>query len=166
MSEFRWYVVRTKPRQEQLAEDNLSRQHYRVWLPRITCERRLRGRWRDSLEPLFPGYLFVQLRPGVENYSPIRSTRGVADLVRFANEPAVIPLGNIEALQQLQQSNVPRSANQPFEAGEKLRIVDGPFSGWEGVYELSEGGERVTVLLDMLGKGQRLSIRKDDVSTL
>ncbi|MFP4155860.1 MAG: transcription termination/antitermination NusG family protein, partial [Halothiobacillaceae bacterium] len=30
-----WYVVQTKPRQERIAEENLSRQNYAVYCPRL-----------------------------------------------------------------------------------------------------------------------------------
>jgi transcriptional antiterminator RfaH len=32
---------------------------------------------------LFPGYLFIQLDEKLENWSPIRSTKGVQNFVKF-----------------------------------------------------------------------------------
>lgn len=81
-----WYVVYAKSRQEAVAEENLGRQGYEVYLPLIAQPRRQRGQWRQVLEPLFPRYLFVHLRLGCDNIGPIRYTTGVSSLVRFREE--------------------------------------------------------------------------------
>jgi len=78
-----WYVVATRPRQESVARDHLTRQGYSVLLPEISLKKRRQSRWVVVIEPLFPGYLFVQLAFGQDDTAPIRSTRGCRDLVRF-----------------------------------------------------------------------------------
>ena len=54
-----WYAVMCKPRQEMLAEANLANQGYRVFLPRLATQTRRAGKWIETIEPLFPRYLFV-----------------------------------------------------------------------------------------------------------
>ena len=49
-----WYVIHTKPRQEQRALTNLQQQGYRCYLPMITLEKLARGRLNLVEEPLFP----------------------------------------------------------------------------------------------------------------
>ena len=93
-----WYAVQTKPRQEQVAVTHLERQHFEIFLPRIRAARHRRGRWQSTIEPLFPGYLFVQLEFGAQNTAPIRSTRGVIGLVRFGGEPQPVPRTIMQAL--------------------------------------------------------------------
>ena len=161
MTAARWYVVKTKARQEQVAEDNLRRQGYEAWLPTVSCERRRRGKWLPNTEPLFPGYLFVELEPGVQSFSPIRSTRGVNDLVRVAREPAAMPHGSVESLRYQHSNDDPETPI--FKEGEKVRLVDGPFCGWEGVFSAAAGLERVVVLLEILGKQQSLAFARDNV---
>ena len=158
----RWYVVKTKVRAERVAEENLCRQGYEAWLPRVNCERRRRGKWQPTSEPLFPGYLFVELEPGVQNFSPIRSTRGVSNLVSFAREPKAMPEGAVEALRQL-HDRLQKAGVEPFAKGQKVRLVDGPFRGWEGVYEARRADERVIIMLQVLGKQQPLVFARDDV---
>src|SRR5512135_2806639 len=86
-----WYAVCCKPRQEVVAEENLQRQGSHVYLPRIRIARRRGGHWTDVVEPLFPRYLFLQIDPNQRSTAPVRSTRGVADFVRFGGKPAVVP---------------------------------------------------------------------------
>lgn len=163
MSAARWYVVKTKVRQERVAEDNLRRQGYAAWLPQLQCERRRRGKWQPATEPLFPGYLFVELEAGVQNFSPIRSTRGVASLVSFAHEPRAMPEGAVEVLRQVHSDEASSASTTPFEQGQKVRLVDGPFAGWEGIYDKRAGDERVMIMLQVLGKQQPLAFARDNV---
>lgn len=163
MTRARWYVVKTKARQEWVARDNLMRQGYGVWLPQLPCERHRRGKWQPAVEPLFPGYLFVELEPGVHNFSPIRSTRGVAGLVSFAHEPRAMPPGSVEALRQFHSGRQTGEPAAPFRTGQKIRLVNGPFAGWEGVYASRACHERVLIMLQVLGKPRQLAFARDSV---
>ncbi|MBT7564535.1 MAG: transcription/translation regulatory transformer protein RfaH, partial [Porticoccaceae bacterium] len=56
-----WFLLQTKSRQEQRAAENLDRQAVTSFCPMIKVEKISRSRRVESLEVLFPGYLFVQL---------------------------------------------------------------------------------------------------------
>lgn len=144
----RWYVVQTRPRQEQRAELNLRNQDYVTYEPCWPVERLHRGRRVDRSEPLFPGYLFVRLRPSVDNFRPIFSTRGVLRLVSFGNEPTPIEDTVIECIRQrVGSSETPASA---LAAGEPVEILGGPFRGLEAVFQSFDGRERAVLLLNMM----------------
>src|SRR5450759_2270221 len=93
-----WYAVCCKPRQEAVAEENLLRQGFHVYLPRIRIRQRRRGQWLDAVEVLFPRYIFIRIDPLRRTTAPVRSTRGVIGLVRFGGQPAVVPDSVMEAL--------------------------------------------------------------------
>ena len=82
-----WYVIHTKPRQEQRALENLQRQGFEAWLPMISLEKVRRGHLAQVVEPMFSRYLFIRLDTVQTNWSPIRSTLGVSKLVAFGNTP-------------------------------------------------------------------------------
>lgn len=149
-----WYAVYCKPRKETIAEENLQRQGYQVYLPRIRLPRRLRGQWAEAVEPLFPRYLFVYLNVDRDSVAPIRSTTGVTTLVRFAERPAVIPDPVIAALiaNEDKESGLHLYGRPLFRKGESVRFLEGPFAGLQGIFDKENGNERVTVLLDLLGK--------------
>ena len=46
----RWYAVCCKPRQEAVAEENLLRQGFQTYLPRIRMRQRRRGQWIDATD--------------------------------------------------------------------------------------------------------------------
>ncbi|MDP1717305.1 MAG: transcription/translation regulatory transformer protein RfaH [Burkholderiales bacterium] len=157
-----WYIVFCKPRGEELAVTHLENQGYAVYLPRLLGRHRRLGKWVERIEPLFPRYLFLRPRDETQSLAPVRSTFGVTGLVRFGGQPAVVPDALIEELRARQDAaagmHVQRTLFQP---GAPVKFVDGPFTGLEGVFSQETGEERVIVLLEMLGKMNRLKVDRD-----
>ena len=150
-----WYLVHTKGRQEDTAITNLQRQNFSCYMPMLYVEKVRRGKPAVVAEPMFPSYVFVQLDTSDnikgQSWSPIRSTLGVRDLVKFGGHPAKVDADLITALherEQLQQSN-PQAL---FAAGEKVVITDGPFAGIEAIYQTADAEQRSMILLSMLNK--------------
>ena len=158
-----WYVVYCKPRQEAIAEENLLRQGFRVYLPRVRITRRRRGQWVDAVEPLFPRYIFIQIDPTRRSTAPVRSTRGAVGLVRFGGQLAVVPDEVIDVLLQREDpaSGLHQDNRPLFCAGQPVKLLEGPLAGIEGIFAQEDGKERVTVLLELLGKINRISISRD-----
>ena len=162
----RWYAALCKPRQETVAEANLANQGFAVYLPRLKTPRRRAGRWVDAVEPLFPRYLFVAADLEARSLAPIRSTRGVSGLVRFGVEPAVVPDNLIEALRRREDSTTGlHVCTRPlFAAGDRVKLLHGPLAGLEGVFAAETGDLRVIVLMEMLGRLNRLEVSRDWVA--
>ena len=94
-----WYLVYTKPQQERLAVENLGQQDFETYLPVLWNRRRRARKSVARLEPMFPRYLFIHLDGSTDDWGPIRSTVGVANMVRFANRAAKVPDALIATLQ-------------------------------------------------------------------
>lgn len=148
-----WYVIHTKPRQEQRALINLEQQGYQCYLPMYNLEKLRRVRLSIIEEPLFPRYLFINLdasRYG-QNWAPIRSTWGVSGLVMFGSTPAKIDATIINLLRQ-QQQGLSLDPQRLFSHGEQLLIADGPFAGLKAIYKMPSGENRAIVLIELMGK--------------
>lgn len=148
-----WYLVHTKPRQEKCALENLERQGYECYLPTFPKEKLLQSGVAIADEPLFPRYLFIRLGQGHtdQSWAPIRSTRGVSRLVRFGVNPAKVHDGLIDCLRAT-ESAVQASPERLFASGDQVRLTDGAFAGIEGVFQIANGGRRVMVLIELMGK--------------
>jgi transcriptional antiterminator RfaH len=166
-SMLRWYVIHTKPSRESLAETNLQRQGYEVYVPRMLQGTLRYGQLRECIVPLFPRYLFLQLSEGRQALSPVSSSIGVTSIVRFGARYAIVP---DEIIMQLRlradpKSGLHRLVNRPSLApGASVRITTGPFGGLDGVFEREAGSARVVVLLSLLGQDARVRIRADFVA--
>jgi len=157
--EKRWYLVYAKPRQEELAKENLERQGYQSYLPLIRNPRRRLGRRVIRIEPMFPRYLFIRLDTETDNWAPIRSTVGVSKLVRFGMHPSPVPDELIEYLRSRDNSaGVQDLPMHVFKKGQKVVIEEGPFRGYEGIYMARTGQERVLVLLDIVGRTAKAQV--------
>ncbi len=161
-----WYLVYTKPRQEALAQANLVRQGYGVYLPKVRLMRRRRGRQEAVVEPLFPRYLFIHLDTQNDNWGPIRSTFGVASLVRFGAEPAQVPDALVAQLKaQEGQEGLHEWAEPKIKVGDRVRVAEGPLKGVEGILLANSGKERVMLLLNMLGKEVRTHLEVGQIES-
>jgi transcriptional antiterminator RfaH len=149
-----WHLVQTKPRQELRALEHLENQGYVCFLPMLHMERIVRGKLETCDEPLFSRYLFVRLGTVDCNWSPIRSTRGVSKLVAFGGRFATLPDACVEALRET-QCEIPQRL---FHPGERVRIIQGPFSGLEGIYQMPDGEARALVLIELMNQPQKIKL--------
>lgn len=156
-----WYLIYTKPLKEQVALRNLQRQAYTAYLPMMNRNKRVRGKMKSVSEPMFSRYLFVQLAMGTDNIAPIRSTLGVTDLVRFGQEPAKLPAQFVARLQQDELALLQKPEGPRFQAGDKVTIADGPFKGYEAMFEAQKSSDRAIILLDIASRYTRLQIQSE-----
>lgn len=155
-----WYLVMSKPRQEDRAYDNLTRQGYPCFLPKISVEHVRNGKVQIKEEPLFPRYIFIQLSSSEHNWGPIRSTLGVSALVRFGIDFAKVPTSIIEEIQSFADSH----HEDAFKEGERILIKSGPFRGMEAEFRKLDGDARALVLIELLYKVQRIKIPVEDLA--
>ena len=148
-----WYLVHSKPRQEHTAKDHLERQGYSVYLPLARQQLVRRQRRISTITPLFPRYLFIHLDNTSDDWSPIRSTRGVSTIVRFGYKPAQVPDALVWLIQSRENTDgFYDLSDADFGAGDRIRIDDGPMQGYEGIFLATSGEDRVLILLNIMGR--------------
>jgi transcriptional antiterminator RfaH len=163
----RWFLIFTKPCGEQTAQAHLERQGYRVYYPRLLCPALRRGRWSEKIVALFPRYLFVQLDAASQSLSPVRSTVGVASIVRFGPEASAVPDSLVRELigRADPDSGLHRLAKgRRLEPGARVSIIAGAFEGLDGIFERAAGGDRVVVLLNLLGTSTPVRVQSGFVA--
>jgi transcriptional antiterminator RfaH len=154
-----WFLVMTKPRMEQEAYEHLARQGFELYLPYWTDVVKQRGNWKPIRLLMFPRYLFVRPSTPDQSLAPIRSTRGVSQLVRFGTEPAKASEMLIHEIRQLERSRNDGSESLvPFKKGDLVEVVQGAFQGVSAeVFSCDQ--QRVILLLQVLGKTQNLEFK-------
>lgn len=146
-----WYLVHTKPRQENLALTNLERQGYACYMPLTKVERIRRSKAALHIEPLFPRYIFIHLDSSSDgkSWSPIRSTLGVQQMVHFGNRAAKVDDALINTLREREQT-LPEQ--KLFQTGDTVIVKNGPFIGLEAIYQTTNAERRAMILLEILHK--------------
>ncbi len=149
------YVVQTHPCAEVLAKSNLEARAFDVYLPTVVYEGRT-GRLREkrytTIEPLFPGYLFVTLDIACAEWRRISSAKGVRRLLGENSErPTALPCGALQDLRERFNAGefVKRIGGPQITAGDRIRVTNGAFEGYAGTCTQSRG-DRVHVLLSLL----------------
>lgn len=161
-----WYVAHTHPHGEAKAAAHLSRQGFGVYLPRYLKRRRHARRIEIVPAPLFPRYLFVNIEMATQRWRSIQSTVGVSNLVCRGDEPASVPNGIVDELRSREDERgfVAFDVRSVFTLGDKIRVVEGVFSSCLGLFEGMADRDRVTILLDLLGRKVRVVIDGESVA--
>jgi transcriptional antiterminator RfaH len=150
-----WYVLHSKPNKEDLLWGQLLAQKIETFYPRVRVQV-VNPRAR-KVRPYFPGYLFVHVDLEQIGKSTLRWIPGAHDLVTCDGQPASVPEHLIQAIRS-RVDEINAAGGELFDGlkpGERVLIQDGPFAGYEALFDARlPDGQRVRVLLELLQKSQ------------
>jgi transcription antitermination factor NusG len=158
---YHWYTFHSQPYKEDLLWQQLLARNFEGYYPRIRVQS-VNPRAR-KIKPYFPGYLFVHVNLDEVGISTLQWMPYGTGLAAFGGEPSIIPDGIIDAIHQ-RVGEIASAGGELFESlhqGDVISIHDGPFSGYEAIFDTRiTGKERVRVLLKMLNS-RRIPIELD-----
>jgi transcriptional antiterminator RfaH len=142
-----WFLIRTKPTKERWVRDRLSQTLPEVFLPLLRARVPRWGRLTWSVMPLFPGYVFARFNLEA-NYVDVKYVSGVHGLVSAGKDPLVVPETIIGEIKLREVNGMVQVQEKRFGKGEQVRIVEGPFRGFEAIFErYLSSADRVAILL-------------------
>lgn len=168
ISRIAWRCVRTQSKREHIAASQLELlDGVEVFAPRIRFKRRTpRGKvWFE--ESLFPGYIFARFEPVMQR--AVASAVGVRGLVKFAGQCASVPESMIELLRrETADAAVVVIPDEPsVKEGDETVVAEGSLVGLKAVItKVMPGGERVKVLLDMMGTAVTAEVPVDTLEKI
>jgi len=157
----RWYVVHAysnyenqvkRSLEERIEREGLQDQFGKILVPTEEVVEMRMGQQRKSDRKFFPGYVLVQMELTDETWHLVRDVPRVLGFIGGSSDrPA--PISDKEADAIL--NRVEEGVNKPkpkvlFEAGEVVRVIDGPFKDFNGVVEevnYDKSRLRVSVLI-------------------
>ena len=151
-----WYALHTKPHKERQVASFLRSRNMEVFLPLLRVNPVNPRAARER--PYFPNYIFAHLDLAVTGLSALQWTPGLLRMVEFGGVFGTVPGALIDQL-KLRLTEI-RSAGgislQGLRIGDRVRVIDGPFEGYEGVFDARlSGSDRVRVLLELISEFQR-----------
>jgi transcription antitermination factor NusG len=171
-----WYVVATDPAKEYRVRDCLALEGWRVWLPECVIERqhkRFAGLVSRLKGALFPGYLFARIDMSLARWRILEDERhrdaGIERLLRLDDRPLPVPDDDIERLVALVAEDggalvIRRGQRRrTLIIGEPVRVIDGPFTGFNGLYQAIEAQDRINILLDIFGRDTLVAMAEAQV---
>lgn len=162
--DFCWYLVRLKPGGFELARRNLKRQGYETFMPMQRAVHRRGSRMHQSKRPLFLGYLFVKVAVLHPGWRAINATRGVSRLVSLSGQfPTPVPRTVLETLMARTNKEGIFEAFSGLAQGDSVRLTSGPFASSVATIEKFSDGDRVLVLMEIMGRGARTNVALGDL---
>ncbi|MUL17772.1 transcription/translation regulatory transformer protein RfaH [Aliivibrio fischeri] len=159
-----WYLLYCKRGEQERAKLHLENQMVECFYPEIVVEKIVRGKRKQVKEPLFPCYMFIYFDFEVgPSFTSIRSTRGVSDFIRFGAQPKVLQGDLIYSLKALDENNNKEKLECLPEAGQKVAIKKGPYSGIEAIYKEPDGEKRSILLITLINKKVEIKIPNSDI---
>jgi transcriptional antiterminator RfaH len=160
----RWIVVNTHAHREHIALDNLHRQAHHAYCPMIRKRRSHARRIDAVLRPLFPSYLFVEIKPELVRWRPILSTYGVRSIVRAGAMPSTIDGAFIANLRAREVDGAVVRPPSPYQIGQQVQIADGPFDRLIATIIDMDEKDRLVVLLDMMNRRIKVTLKSESVT--
>ncbi len=154
-----WVLAYTKQRSEQTAYFDSTRQGLESYCPKY-LKMRSHARKKEKVAcPLFPRYLFIKIF-SLEDCSKIKKISGISHLITTGSQPVTIPDKIIEDIQAHENESgfVQLSSLCDLFEGQKVRIVNGPFSSITAIFHSICDKERIFLLLKLFGRELKIQV--------
>jgi transcription antitermination factor NusG len=155
-SQFPWFALQVRTRNEAGVAEQLGGQGYDRFLPLYKVRKRWSDRIKEVNAPLFPGYLFCRFNP--QDRLPILKTPGVMQIVGFKNGPVAVDESEIRALQTVVAAGAPQQPWPFLTAGDRVRIESGPLLGLEGILTEVRSSHRLVLSVTLLQRSVAVEI--------
>jgi transcriptional antiterminator RfaH len=153
-----WLVATYKINEIRRVESNLLNQKFDYFLPKITTKK---INSNPKLEVLFPGYIFVNTN--FENYSALKYTMGIRNIIKFGDNISCISDEEIEAMQMVEETSKMDPVASQMQIGQDVMISRGSLTGSIVKVCSLPSKKRVGVLLSFLGSMRRVTIPEKDL---
>ena len=174
----RWYVVHAysgfekrvqKALKERIERENMQDRFGKILVPVEEVVDMKNGKRSLTERKFFPGYVLVEMEMTDESWHLVKSTPIVTGFVGgTANRPAPIPQKEVDAIMQQMQEGVEKPKPKIlFEVGERVRVIDGPFTDFNGaVDEVNYERNKLRVSVQIFGRDTPVELEFNQVEKL
>jgi transcription elongation factor/antiterminator RfaH len=164
--ERRWYVLHTKSRHENVVDEGLTKKSLEAFLPKIKVRSKRRDRRAMIQVPLFPGYVFVKTDLHPDSHLEVVKTVGAVRLIGSKSGPVPVPDDTIDSLKIMVTTDQPVLTGTRLRKGDRVLVIDGPFTGVSGTFIRYRGKGRVVVNIEALGQHAGVDVDEQDIEVL
>tara|TARA_B100001287_G_C22428546_1_gene410292 strand:+ start:57 stop:536 length:480 start_codon:yes stop_codon:yes gene_type:complete len=154
----KWLIASFKINEVKRVEVNLRNQKFEYYLPKIITKK-INSEPKEEI--LFPGYIFVNTN--FENYSALKYTLGIKNIIKFGNNVSYISDEEIEAMQTVEKTSKMDPVLSQIQIGQDVMIAKGSLAGSIVKVCSLPSKERVSVLLSFLGSVRRVTFSERDL---
>lgn len=161
--EKKWYIVNAQSGQEAKAKmaieerikTNAMEQFFgEILIPAENVVELVKGEKKTSAKKIFPGYMFIQMVLNEKTWHLVKGSSKVTGFVGNQLKPTPVPEAEVERVTKQAAMGAEKPKQKvKFTEGESVRVVDGPFSNFNGtVEEINVDKAKVKVLVSIFGR--------------
>ena len=162
MSQPLWFVVHTRPRCEKKVLQYCAQKNLDAKLPCYQSVHKYRGKTAVFGKPLFPGYVFLQIRS--ENRAVILQSDHIANLLEISDQDLFVRQFN--AVMRALEANLEIQLAPTIGEGMRVKIKNGPLRGIEGWVEKRCGMTTVLLRLDFISLAAAVKLEASDLELI
>jgi transcription termination/antitermination protein NusG len=158
-----WYVIHTYSGYENRAKMNLEERvknlgkvqfFSEILVPTETVVELVKGKRKTSQRKIFPGYLLVKMELNEETWHIVKETPKITGFAGDGTKPVPISEGEVEdILSQMKEGVSKVKSKVSFNAGDNVRVIDGPFLNFIGtIEEVKPDKRKLKVLVSIFGR--------------
>lgn len=169
VGEKKWYIVHTYSGHENKAKltllervrnANLTEYFGDVLVPTESVMEVVKGQRRTTTRKFFPGYMFVQMVLDDRTFHLVKNTPKITGFLG-GTKPTPVPereIGNVQT--NVTQGKTGKAKTRVvFEAGDSVRVIDGPFANFSAtVEEVKNDKQKLKVSLSMFGRATSVEL--------
>ena len=170
-----WYAIHTYAGYEEQVADQIKQRIqgvdmadkiFNVLVPKEKMVVIKNGKRRVVYQKIFQSYVLVEMKLNEETWFIIRNTPGVTGFVGTSTDPTPVSADEIKSIKKRMNAEEP-THDIDLQLNEVVKIIDGPFKGFEGtVAEIDAGKGKLKVLVSMFGRDTSVELDVLQVSKL
>jgi transcriptional antiterminator NusG len=161
--ELKWYVVHTYSGFEHKVKASLEERiktlkqdgfFGEILVPTEQVIELKKGQKKTSSRKFYPGYIMVQMVLNKDTWHTVRNTAKVTGFLGGGSNPYPVPDEEADRIiRQIEEGISKPKPRYTFEEGDEIRVIDGPFSNFQGtVEEVKQDKEKLKVLITIFGR--------------
>jgi len=161
--EQKWYIVHTQSGFEAKAKAALQERIGRfnkqaffgdVLIPVESVVELVKGQKKSTERKFFPGYILVKMNLNDETWHVVKGTPRITGFVGDARNPPALPENEVLRISnQMVEGAKSAKPKYNFKEGDNVRVIDGPFSNFNGtVEEVRPEKSKLRVLVSIFGR--------------
>ena len=164
MMDKQWIVVRSKPRSEKVAHNELVKKNIEAYLPLLKERRKWSDRKKWVEFPLFSSYLFARI--DIKDSIFVLQTQGVNTIVKFGKQIAIVQNSVIKAIRLAMEGGYQLEPVEYFLEGNRVEVVAGPMKGIKGIVAKLRGQNRLIIKIDAIQQALSIQIESKFIRNL
>ncbi len=156
-----WLAAYTQARHETSVARQLEAKAVGFLLPTYVR----RARWSDRIQrittPLFPSYVFVHVSEAER--ARVLQTAGVINIVSVGGKPAQLQDKEVDLLQECVSGAHELEPHPYLKVGQKVRVTQGIFAGWEGILVQKKNSCRLVVTIERIMQSVSVNVEDAEV---